>query len=106
MTTGTSNRESDDDYKRVIARFEPNFRIIDGSCGIQWVFQKADGRRKSGERRWTGRSYCRTRETLIRLYREFCDVVDPKVLAILESMPERHPRWGAKKAKRKATSDD
>lgn len=106
MTSGTSNRESDDDYKRVIVRFEPNFRIIDGSCGIQWVFQKRDGRRKSGAPRWTGRSYCRTRETLIRLYREFCDVVDPDVLAILEQMPERHPRWGVKKRRTKKPKND
>jgi hypothetical protein len=106
MTSGTSNRESDDDYKRVIARFDPNFRIVDGSCGILWVFQKRDGRRKSGKPRWTGRSYCRTRETLIRLYLEFCAFVDPEVVAILEQMPERHPRWGAKKKQGKATQDD
>lgn len=36
MSAGTSHRESDDDYKREIVRFEPGFRIIDGSCGIQW----------------------------------------------------------------------
>jgi len=97
MSGGTSHRESDDDYKRVIARFEPGYRIIDGSCGIQWVIQRQDGRRKDGTPRWTGRSYCRTRVTLLRLYREFCDVVEPEVVAVLEQLPERHPRWGVKK---------
>lgn len=95
MSAGTSHRESDDDYKREIVRFEPGFRIIDGSCGIQWVIQKRDGVRKSGAPRWTGVRYCRTRATLLWLYRSFCEAEDPTIIAILEQLPERHPRWGA-----------
>lgn len=90
-----SHRESDDNYARVIVRFEPRHRIIDGSCGIQWVIQRRDGFKKSGEPRWTGYRYCRTREALIRLYRSFCEAEDPEVLARLQELPERHPRWGA-----------
>jgi hypothetical protein len=94
MTGNPSNRESDDNYCRVIVAFA-NYRLIDGSCGIQWVIQKRDGNRKDGALRWTGHSYTRRRETVLRLYRELCAVADPNVLGILESLPDWHPRWGA-----------
>jgi hypothetical protein len=93
MTGDKSHREIDDDYCREIARFG-EYRLIDGACGIQWVIQKQDGKTKSGGQRWTGRSYARRRETIIRLCREFGGLLNPEVQAILEELPDRHPRWG------------
>lgn len=96
MSMEASNRESDVNYCRVIATFG-NYRLIDGSCGIQWVIQKRDGHRRSGAPRWTGRSYARRREAITRLYRSFCELEDTQVLAVLEQLPDWHPRWGVKK---------
>lgn len=93
---GSSNRESDDDYSKVLATFDPNCRIIDGKCGLQWIIQKRDGQR-AGRTRWTGWHYLKRRERLIDLYRQFCYVVDPNVLVVLQQLPEIHPgRRGAK----------
>lgn len=93
MTGDKSHREIDDDYCREIVRFG-EYRLIDGACGIQWVVQKRDGKTKAGGPRWTGRSYARRRETIIRLCREFGGLLNAEVLAILEELPDRHPRWG------------
>jgi len=91
-----SNHESDDNYAKVLATFDPNCRIIDGKCGLQWIIQKQDGQR-AGRPRWTGWHYLRRRERLIDLYRQFCIVEDPDVLEILEQLAEIHPGRGGTK---------
>lgn len=92
MTEGKWHRETDDNYCREIMRFA-QYRLIDGACGIQWVIQKPDGKTKSGAQRWTGRRYARTRDTIIRLCSEFGGPLTEEQLAILQQLPERHPRW-------------
>lgn len=94
--SGASHRESDNDYAKVLANFDPNCRIIDGKCGLQWIIQKRDGQR-AGRTRWTGWHYLKRRERLIELYRQFCDVVDPNVLVVLQQLPEIHPGRGGTK---------
>lgn len=96
MTPATTMREIDDNYVRVIVVFGSH-RLIDGACGITWIIQQRDGVRKDGTLRWTGRSYPRRRETVLRLYRTLCDVPDATVVSVLVLLPERHPRWGGKK---------
>lgn len=94
MTENASTRESDDNYKRVIVTFG-KYRLIDGSCGIEWVIKVRDGSRRDGTPRWTGRSYARRREATMRLYRTFCVVPDRCALALVEQLPDWHRRWGA-----------
>lgn len=107
MTGGKSHRETDDDYCREIVRFA-QYRLIDGRCGIQWVIQEPDGETKSGAQRWIGRSYTRTRDTIIRLCWEFGGDLSPEVQAVLDQLPEQHPRWGDQPAsgKRKVDLND
>ena len=38
---------------------------------------------------WRGRSYCRTRETLIRCTRAYCGAIDPAAAAVLAGLPTR-----------------
>jgi hypothetical protein len=96
MTGGKSHRESADDYCRVIAVFDHQYRLIDGACGLQWVLQKHDGRARSGAARWTGVRYLRTRTAVIALYRRLCAPGDDAIRQLLERLPDRHSRWGAK----------
>ena len=71
-------------------------RVIGCKDGIQWIVQRrrcADG--------WTGMSFCRTRDALIRFarlritpngewpYRE----LPRDALAVLEALPERHSAY-------------
>ena len=80
-------RESADDYPNIVARLSDNWRVIVCAGGIQWILQRRDGER-SGRARWTGVSYCLTREALVRLCRALSEPVDPSALLILAALPK------------------
>jgi hypothetical protein len=96
ITDGKSRREIEDSYGSVIAVFNQQYRLIDGACGLQWVLQKHDGKARSGAARWTGVRYLRTRTAVIALYRRLCAPGDDAIRQLLERLPDRHSRWGAK----------
>jgi hypothetical protein len=97
MTGDKSHRENADDYRRVIAVFDHQYRLIDGACGLQWVLQKRDGKTRSGTARWTGVRYLRTRNAVLGLSRSLCAPLDSETWQLLEQLPERHPKWGKRK---------
>ena len=70
-------RESDRDYPFTIVS-EGRARVIVCPDGIQWIVQ-----RRRGDK-WFGHSYCRRRDTLLRLCRDWSD----NALAVLRSLPE------------------
>lgn len=78
--------ETSDDYPTVV-RIGERCRVIACPLELQWIVQVSDGFRR-GERRWTGRSYCRTKAGLIGcVYDHAGPHVDGRVAAILDRLP-------------------
>ena len=70
--------ETSDDYPRIVAVLsDGKTRVIVCHVGIQWIVQ----RRQGGQ--WHSRSYCRTKEALIRC----CGGSTPE----LDALPDRFP---------------
>jgi hypothetical protein len=89
-----SNRETDDNYRHVIARLNDHYRVIRCKDDIQWIIQKRDGFR-NGQPRWEGRSYCVEPATVYRLVFKHCGIVDAAELSKVQSLSrgsERHDR--------------
>src|SRR6516165_5768467 len=94
MTTAgvaMSRMETADDYFRVIARLNRRWRVIECPDGIQWILQRRGSPEKARRDDWRGRSYCRTREALIRCTREYCGAIDPAAAAVLAGLPKGQP---------------
>jgi len=58
------------------------WRVMDDP--LQWLLQRQQGGR------WRNRSYCRTREGLLRCVREYCGIIDAEALKRLEALPDFH----------------
>lgn len=82
-----SRRESDDDYSAVVCRLNERWRVIECRDGIQWILQHAE--KKPHGRAWRGRSYCRTREALIRVCGAHAGEMRAEAAAVLDGLPER-----------------
>jgi hypothetical protein len=81
--------ESSDD--RPAIHLNARWRVIVCRDGVQWVLQFRN--RRSDQETvarddWRGRSYCRTRDALIRCCDAYCGPIDPVALATLEALPE------------------
>ena len=63
----TSHQESAYNYHSVIVR-SAKFRVIICKNNWQWIIQQRAGFRHGGPR-WDGLSYCRSRKTLLKLWR-------------------------------------
>ena len=59
-----------------------NWRVMDDP--LQWLLQHHQGGR------WRNRSFCRTREGLLRCVREYCGIIDAEALAWVEALPDFH----------------
>tara|TARA_R100000789_G_scaffold18503_1_gene21325 strand:- start:1077 stop:1499 length:423 start_codon:yes stop_codon:yes gene_type:complete len=79
-----SPNERDDHYRSVVCQID-GWRVIVCRDGIQWIIQR---RRRAGRRQveWKGRSYCTTRDTLIREWRRH---TDDEGAFLAASLPER-----------------
>jgi hypothetical protein len=88
VSASPSHRESDNNYHGVIAVLNDRWRVIVCRDGIQWTLQQRKGERR-GTARFDARSYCRTREALIRLSRTHAGKICPAAMTILEALPER-----------------
>lgn len=87
MTAALSHRESDGNYCRVVVNLNSRWRVIECVDRLQWILQQRRGERR-GQPRFDGRSYCRTREALIRTCRAHAGEVEPAVRAILDLLPD------------------
>ncbi len=76
---------------RVIAKLNASWRIADDP--LQWILQRRKGNTRSKNPGWAGRSYCRTRDALLRCIRQNCGQVSSEALAKLEALPYWHPDW-------------
>jgi len=74
-------------YRAVVAQLSARWRVVECRDGVQWILQRFDGTRH-GRARWTGRSYCRTREGLKRACRTSLGELSTYQLAMLDCLPE------------------
>ncbi|WP_146198917.1 hypothetical protein [Falsochrobactrum shanghaiense] len=88
MTQTPSHRESDANYHGVIAVLNDRWRVTACRDGIQWILQYRAGER-NGQSRYDSRSYCRTKEALIRVCRTHAGDISPTAMTVLNNLPER-----------------
>jgi hypothetical protein len=84
-----SARETADNYPRVVAILNPGWRVIECRDGVQWILQRRGSPEMARGDDWRGRSYCQTKEALIRCTREYAGEIEPAACATLAALPER-----------------
>ena len=72
---------------RLITQLNATWRVVYDP--LQWRLQRRKGNPRSKNSGWRDRSFCTTREGLLRCVREYCDV-DPAAVAKLAALPEHH----------------
>lgn len=89
----------------LIAQLNANWRVVDDP--LQWILQRRKGTPREKSTGWQGRSFCRTREGLLRCIREYCCLpdqggsrcvheyrgVDAAALQHVRALPEWHIDW-------------
>jgi hypothetical protein len=81
--------ESDDYYPSIV--LNPRWRVIECRDDLQWILQARNRAETVARGVWRGRSYCRTREALIRCCDRHAGAIDPAAMAVLKTFPERFP---------------
>jgi hypothetical protein len=76
---------------RLISQLNANWRVVDDP--LQWILQRRKGKPRKKNCGWQDRSFCRTREGLLRSVRELCGEVDDKAPAQLHALPQFHSDW-------------
>ncbi|MET4345584.1 hypothetical protein ABIC08_006893 [Bradyrhizobium sp. RT9b] len=84
-----SAAESDDLYPGLVVVLNSGWRVIECRHGIQWVLQHRNRAKTVARHVWRGRSYCRTKEALIRCCDEHAGRIDPAAGASLAALPAR-----------------
>ena len=75
----------ENDVYPIVASLNAQWRIIACKNSIQWILQK----RRGGPNHWRGRSYCCTRQALVRCVGERAGGITADALVILQRLPER-----------------
>ena len=83
-----AHREIADHYHGVTVLLAPRWRVCICKDNIQWILQKRSSKHLN-KGRWIGKSYCTTRDALIRVCSELGLLSDPKARAVLEALPAR-----------------
>ena len=73
---------------RLITPLNSNWRVVDDP--LQWILQRKKGNPRKRNSGWIDRSFCATREVLLRCIREYCGDVDQKAFAQLKALPDHH----------------
>ena len=73
---------------RLLTQLNANWRVVDDP--LQWILQRRKGNPRKRNSGWIDRSFCTTREGLVRCIREYCAEVDQNAFAELKSLPEHH----------------
>lgn len=74
---------------RLVAQLNASWRVVDDP--LQWILQRKKGKPRSKNSGWMNRSYCTSREGLLRCVAGYCGQVDPATLETLTALPEHHP---------------
>ncbi len=75
---------------QVVARLNDLWRITYDPA--QWILERRQKRKTKKSSGYQQRSFCAQRRTLMRCIRDYCGDVDPGALAVIEALPEVHPR--------------
>jgi hypothetical protein len=81
--------ESADNYGRVVTRLNARWRIVECPHRLQWILQRTASAKTSATSRWQSRSFCGTRDGLLRCSREHAGAIDTAAAAVLAALPER-----------------
>jgi hypothetical protein len=73
---------------RLTAQLNTNWRVVDDP--LQWILQRRKGNPRKRNSGWIDRSFCSTREGLLRCVREYCGEVDQSAFAELKALPDHH----------------
>ena len=73
---------------RLLAQLNEQWRVVDDP--LQWILQRRKGNPRKKNSGWKDRSFCTTRDGLLRCVREYCGEVDPNALADLQALPDHH----------------
>ena len=73
---------------RLVAQLNATWRVVDDP--LQWRLQRKKGNPRTKNSGWQDRSFCTTREGLLRCVREYCGDVEPAALAKLTALPEHY----------------
>jgi hypothetical protein len=84
-----STAESDDSYAYLVTVLNYRWRVIECRRGIQWILQYRNRTETVARHAWRGRSYCRTKEALIRCCDEHAGQTDAAARRILTALPDR-----------------
>jgi hypothetical protein len=82
-----SSGETADRYPHIVVMLNSNWRVIRCADGLQWILQRRGAPASTRANDWRGRSYCRTRDALIRCARECSGTIEPAALAVLAALP-------------------
>jgi hypothetical protein len=74
-----------------IAKLNDRWRVIACRHGIQWILQYRNRAEAVARDGWRGRSYCRTKEALIRVCDYHAGNLDLTARAILNELPDWFP---------------
>jgi len=77
---------------RLIAQLNENWRVVDDP--LQWILQRRKGSPRAKNSGWRNRSFCTTREGLLRCIRECIGETDVDAFAELRRLPENHAEYG------------
>ena len=84
-----SHRESDENYHGIVTHLNDRWRAIVCQAGIQWILQYRSSAKSARRIEWRGRSYCHTRQALIRDARYHAGEISPYAMAVIRQLPER-----------------
>jgi len=73
---------------RLLAQLNANWRVVDDS--LQWILQRKRGKPRKKNSGRQDRSFCTTREGLLRCIREYCGDIHPTCLARITALPAYH----------------
>jgi len=83
-----NRNESSDGYGDVVADLNRQWRVIRCRDGIQWILQSRDSA-TTAKGVWRGRSYCRTKEVMLRDCAAHAGELDPTAVGLLAELPDR-----------------
>jgi hypothetical protein len=76
---------------RLTAQLNKNWRVADDPQ--QWILQRRKGNPRRKSSGWQDRSFCRTRDGLLRCVRGLCGEVNEDALTQLRTLPDFHSDW-------------
>jgi len=82
-----SNRETDENYKGVVAVLNQKLRVIKGACGLQWIVQN-----RSTPAVWRSIAFCATNEGLLLRLPANGHGCNPEAWRVIEGLADSYAR--------------